>query len=104
MPPISKEKKEKIQEQILFYLFNIFPRQVFTSDISKEVARDEEFIKNLLLDMESKKLIIKITKNPHGIRYERRLRWRLSNETHSIYDYHQKVNKTHSEIREHSLF
>jgi len=89
MPQISKQKREKIQEQIIFYLYSIFPKQVFTADIAKELARDEEFIKILLFELEKKQLVIKINKNPKGIIYSRRLRWRISNKAHEIYSEHQ---------------
>ncbi|MBT3397402.1 hypothetical protein HOA55_00135 [archaeon] len=85
MPTISQEKRERISEQILHYLFGIFPKQVFTSDIAKELARDEEFIKSLLIELQKKDLVIKIDKNPEGIKYSRRLRWRISNKAHEIY-------------------
>ncbi len=85
MPKISQQKIEKISEQILFYLYSIFPKQIFTSDIAKELARDEEFIKTLLKTMERKNLIIKIDKNSKGIKYSRRLRWRISNKVYQIY-------------------
>ncbi|MBT3642520.1 hypothetical protein HN604_02615 [archaeon] len=89
MPPISEEKKEKISEQILHYLFSIFPKQIFTSEISKELARDEEFMKQLLLELEKKGLVLKIMKNSQGISYVRRLRWRISNKAYDLYKNHQ---------------
>ncbi|MFW6233279.1 MAG: hypothetical protein ACOC3Z_01305 [Nanoarchaeota archaeon] len=89
MPLISRQKKDKIKEQILFYLYTVFPKQVFTSDIAREIARDEEFVKKLLFDLSKKNLIVKITKNPQGINYSRRLRWRLSNKAHTIYSNNQ---------------
>ncbi len=85
MPKISKKKIEKISEQILFYLYSIFPKQIFTSDIAEELARDEEFIKDLLKKLEKNGLIIKIDKNSKGIKYSRRLRWRISNKAYNIY-------------------
>ena len=85
MPTISNIKKEKISEQILSYLFSSFPKQIFTSDIAKEIARDEEFVKKLLLDLEKKGLITKIEKTPEGLKYIRRLRWRISNQAHDAY-------------------
>ena len=85
MPRISKEKLEKVQEQILLFLYTIFPKQVFTVDISKEIARDEEFVKNLLLELEKKELVVKVNKNSGGIVYQRRLRWRISNKAYEIY-------------------
>ena len=89
MPKISEQKLEKISEQILFHLYSIFPKQVFTSDIARELARDEEFIKKLLEQLEKKELVIKINKNPKGFQYSRRLRWRISNKAHNIYTKHQ---------------
>jgi len=89
MPRISQEKKDKILEQILFYLYQIFPKQVFTSEIAKELARDEEFIKILMLNLLKKELVVKIDKNSKGIVYSRRIRWRLSNKAHSVYSNQQ---------------
>lgn len=89
MPTISQQKKEKIEEQILFYLFSSFPKQIYTSIIAKELARDEEFTKKLLLDLEKKELVIKINKNPEGFTYTKRLRWRISNKAYEIYSKHQ---------------
>lgn len=85
MPKLSKEKKEKIQEQILFHLFEIFPRQIFTSDIAKEIARDEEFIKILMHELEKQNLVVKIDKNPVGVQYLKRSRWRIANNVYEIY-------------------
>ena len=89
MPMISTQKKEKISEQILYHLYSCFPKQVFTSEVAKELARDEEFIKTMLKELEKKELVIKINRNPQGIQYSRRLRWRISNKAHEIYKRHQ---------------
>lgn len=85
MPKISEVKIEKISEQILNYLFSVFPRLVFTVDIARELARDEEFIKRLLLDLEKKGLVVKIDKNSDGEVYLKRMRWRISNRAHEVY-------------------
>ena len=54
---ISEKKKEKISEQILSYLYSINPKSIFTSQIAEEIARDEEFIKNILLNLKKRNLI-----------------------------------------------
>lgn len=82
---ISKEKKDKIIEQILLYLYQVFPKNPFTSEIAKEIARDEEFIKKLLLELREKNFIIAIKKNKKGQPFSRRSRWRLSNKVYDIY-------------------
>ncbi len=92
MPQISQEKKDKISEQILAYLFNQSPESKFTSTIAKELARDEEFTKKLLTKLQKQKLIIKIKKNSSGTKYIRRERWILSNSTFEIYKKHQNEN------------
>jgi len=89
---ISKEKKDKIFEQILAYLFLVSPKSLYTSHIAKEIARDEEFIKTLMIDLEKKKLVIRIQKNSKGFTYIRRIRWRLSNETYNYYKKKQNYN------------
>ena len=82
---ISKKKKEKISEQILGYLFLKSPQTLFTSYIAEEIARDEEFVKKLLIDLKKKKLVVEIKKNKEGIDYVRRSRWKLSNEAYQFY-------------------
>lgn len=82
---ISQEKKTKISEQILSFLFESNPRSLFISQISKEIARDEEFVKRLLMDLAKKGLVDQIKKNPQGISYKKRARWKLSNKSYEAY-------------------
>ncbi len=82
---ISKEKKERISEQILAYLFLTNPKPLFTFHIAKEIARDEEFVKQLLKDLKKKEFVIEITKNSQGKDYLRRSRWKLSEKAYLIY-------------------
>ncbi len=86
---ISQKKREKISEQILALLYSKSPKALFTSQIAQEIARDEEFTKKILLELKNKKLIIEIKKNPKGIQYIRRSRWRLSDEAYKAYKRHQ---------------
>jgi predicted transcriptional regulator with HTH domain len=82
---ISDKKREKILEQILTLLYSVAPKSLFTSHIAQEIARDEEFVKKLLLNLKKKKLVIEIKKNPKGIPYLRRSRWKLSELTYNTY-------------------
>ena len=82
---ISQEKIDKITEQILLYLYQSFPKYPFTAEIAKEIARDEEFIKKLLIDLKEKNLVISINKNNKGQPFSRRLKWRLTNKIYDIY-------------------
>lgn len=85
MPKISKDKREKIKEQILYFLFLSFPKQLFTSDIAKEIARDEEFTKKILFELEEKGLVTKINKNSKGVIFRSRIRWRISQKAYAVY-------------------
>ena len=89
MPTISKQKKDKIAEQILHYLFTISPEAAFTNKIAEEIARDEEFTKSLLQELKSNSLIVEVKKNPEGQDYLRRQRWRLSDAAFQVYSKQQ---------------
>lgn len=89
MPKISKQKKDKISEQILHYLFSISPEARFTSEIAQELARDEEFIKSLLTDLKKNQFVLEVNRNANGKEYLRRQRWRLSDKVYSVYNQKQ---------------
>ena len=88
---ISEEKKEKISEQVLAFLYSISPKPEFTSSIAKEVARDEEFIKSLLTDLKKKGLVVDIRKNQDGKQYTKRTRCALSDGAYGAYSTNQKA-------------
>ncbi len=82
---ISEQKKRKIFEQILAFLYSISPKPIFTAHLAEEIARDEEYTKQLLLELKSKKLVTQINKNPQGKKYFQRSRWKLSDEAFKFF-------------------
>jgi len=86
---ISLKKREKISEQILTVLFSASPQFLFTSEIAREIARDEEFVKTILLELKKKRLVVEIRKNPKGNNYLRRVRWGLSDGAYKAYNDYQ---------------
>jgi hypothetical protein len=86
---ISEEKKNKISEQIITFLFGAYPKSFFTSYIAKELARDEEFIKKILLFLKKKGILLEIKKNPKGAIYLKRSRWKLTNQLYNLYKQRQ---------------
>jgi len=82
---ISEAKLNKIKENILAALFSKSPQPIFTADIAMEIARDEEFVKKLLEEMEKKKLVVPVKKNNQGINYIKRTKWRLSGQVFDAY-------------------
>lgn len=87
---ISKVKQDKIKESMLSFLFHSSPRAFFTSEIAEELARDEEFTKKLLEEMQKQGLVAAVDKNPRGIKYNKRIRWRISS---SIYKTYKELEK-----------
>ncbi len=88
---LSKDKKNKIAEQILSYLYYTFPNQPYTAEIAREVIRDEEFIKRLLFELNEKGLVTPIRKNKNGDIFTRRLKWRLTQKIYNIYHSKEKI-------------
>jgi hypothetical protein len=86
---ISQQKKEKIYEQILAFLYSTSPQPLFTFNVAQEIARDEEFVKSLLIDLKKKELVVEIKKNPKGFPYLKRSRWKLSDSAYQAYKTHQ---------------
>ena len=82
---LSKEKRDRIAEQILSHLYHEFPKTFFTAEISKILARDEEFVKSLMQELQDKKLVLCIRKNSQGQPYSRRCRWNLSPKAYDAY-------------------
>jgi len=89
MSRISQEKKEKIMSNIIATIFENFPNQLFTAEISRIELRDEEFIKRLLFELKEKGLVVPIRKNTKGEAFSRRIKWRLSNKAYEAYKLHQ---------------
>ena len=82
---ISKEKRDKIAEQILALLYSSFPHSLYTAQIARNLARDEEFIKELLKELGNKELVASIKKNPKGVLFSKRMKWRISNRAYEAY-------------------
>ena len=86
---ISQEKRDKIFEQILAVLYQSFPRSMFTAEIARGIARDKEFIKQLLKQLWQKNLVVPVRKNSKGVPFSKRMKWRLSNKSYEAYKQHQ---------------
>lgn len=83
---LSKEKIDRIKSNILAHLYQNFPKQLFTSEVSKLEVRDEEFIKKLLYELKDKGFVISIRKNPKGLVFSRRIKWQLSSKAYEAYN------------------
>ena len=90
---LSQDKKNKIIEQILSFLYQSFPKPPFTAEIARELARDEEFIKKLLFELKDKNLVVLIRIDKTGQPFLKRLKWRLSSKVYDIYHSKQSQYK-----------
>jgi len=80
MPKIGQEKIKKIKENILALLFEKMPHALFTSNIASELARDEEFIKSIMLELEKEGLVKRIDNH-----FLRKIQWSLSDKVYLTY-------------------
>ncbi|MFA5856634.1 MAG: hypothetical protein WC867_04700 [Candidatus Pacearchaeota archaeon] len=88
---LSKIKKDKISEQILSFLYHSFPNEPFTAEIAREIIRDEEFVKRILIELNEKNLVVAIRKNSKGEIFTRRLKWRLASKVYDVYHSKEKI-------------
>ena len=86
---ISKDKIDRIKEEILSAIFRNSPTALFSSEVAHHIIRDEEFTKKLLLELEEKNLIARVSKNNDGIDYTKRMKWRL---TTPVYQAYEQIN------------
>lgn len=85
MSMISKEKVNKIKESILSYLYEVNPKSLFTADVAREILRDEEFTKRLLLELKEANLVKEISKSSKGKDLLVRRRWQLTDATFAAF-------------------
>ena len=97
---LSEDKLNRIKEEILSTLFRNSPKSLFSTEIAHNIIRDDEFTKLLLLELEEKKLVVRVTKNDRGADYTKRLRWRL---TSPVYEAYENINsqKVYYDEKEH---
>jgi NMD protein affecting ribosome stability and mRNA decay len=65
---------------------------LFTFDVAREIARDEEFVKQILLELKRRGFVVEVNKNPEGIVYKRRARWKLSDKAYKAYKSQLNIN------------
>lgn len=85
MSKISKKKVEKIKEVILRVLYDAGIRGMFTKRISDEIARNDEFVLKLLLDMEKQGLAKQMKNTKKGTQFIRRKQWTLTDQAYEEY-------------------
>ena len=85
MPKINDKNRQKIKEQILQILFENNLKPLFTANIAEEIIRDEEFVLDLLNELNKEGFLKKINKNIKGKEYLSRRKWILKSKVYSQY-------------------
>lgn len=82
MSKVSFEKEKKIKENLLGYLFECYPKMFYTSELSEEFIRDDEFVLKLMLQLHEEKLVKKIEESSGG---KIRRKWGMGKEVYARY-------------------
>jgi len=85
MSQISKKKVDKIKEDVLSVLFEAGLRGMFTKQISDEIARNDEFVLKLLLDLEKQNIVKQIRNTKKGTQFIRRKQWTMTDKAYETY-------------------
>lgn len=88
MAKLSARTINLIKDDIISHLYNNQLRSYFTSQIAKEIRRDNEFALKLLSELQEQGLVEQIKKNKQGKQYLARIKWRIPN--HVIKAYEQR--------------
>ncbi|MEK6860933.1 MAG: hypothetical protein AABY07_03085 [Nanoarchaeota archaeon] len=88
MVKLSTQLINLIKDDIISHLYNNQVRSYFTSEIAKEIRRDNEFALKLLTELQEQGLVEQIKKNKQGKKYLARVKWRIPN--HVIKAYEQR--------------
>jgi hypothetical protein len=82
MSRISKEKQDRIKEDILREMFENYPEFEYTESVAEKIIRDNEFTLKLLKEMKRKNLINEIRESS-GRKIKRK--WQMKKEVYYAY-------------------
>ena len=89
MSKLSEKTIKNIKEQLINIIFENSPKSLYTNELASLLARDEEFIKRLLLEFKDQGLVEPVTKNHKGKNLISRRRWKL---TKAVLDASEQLN------------
>ncbi len=85
MSKLNQKTLEKIKSEVLSVLYDHNDEGLFTAQIANRVIRDEDFIQNLMLELEKLKVAEKEKLTRKGCSFIRRKRWRLTKKAFDAY-------------------
>lgn len=86
MSKLSERIIQKIQEDILFTLYQSSPKLLFANNVAEEIGRDNELIIKMLFQLKEKGLVKSINLSNQGKMYVKRQRWTLTDDAYSAYN------------------
>ena len=82
MSNISREKKDKLKEEILRIIYENYPGFLYTYQVAESLIRDDEFVLSLLKELKSNELLTCIEETT-GNNIKRK--WGLKKEVYEKY-------------------
>jgi len=77
MVRLSKKTIQLLKDDIISILYDRSLEALFTNEIAREIRRDNEFTKKLLLELKKESLIEQVKKNKKGQEYLTHTKWRI---------------------------
>ena len=90
MVKLSNQLINLIKDDIITFLYNNQLKSYFTSNIAKEIRRDNEFALKLLLELKEQGFVEHIKKNKQGRQYLARIKWRIPPNVITAYEQRNK--------------
>ena len=77
MAKLSSRTKQLLKDDVVSVLFEKAPVSLFANEVALEMRRDNEFVKELLLELENVGVVERVEKGVSGRKYRKRMRWRI---------------------------
>lgn len=82
MSLISDNKKEKIKMDVLRFLYDEYPKMLYTYEVADALTRNDEFILSLLMELRNKKAVHWIEETKGG---KIKRKWGMNELIHNTY-------------------
>lgn len=84
MTKLSEKTKKYVKDEIVSVLFNS-RSAMYANQIGSSMGRDKEFIKQMLVELEERGVVVRFDKSKKGKAYKERCRWRLKPEVEKAF-------------------
>lgn len=85
MSKLNQKTLEKIKSDVLSILYDHNDEGLFSAQIANNIIRDEDFVQNLMLELEKLHVVKRDKLTRKGSNFIRRKRWRLTEKAFEAY-------------------